>query len=250
MRKVKSWTKEEVNYLQEKWGTYSSEVIAKKLARTKLAIQLKARRLNLGDSRIAGENIALSTFSKATGICTYTIKEVWIKNGFEMTELQHGKFKIRKIDLQFFWKWAEENKRLVNFAKWEEGVLGIEPRWAKEKRKADFMNPSLKNWNRLWTREEDNLLIQKTKSGRYTYRQLAEDFNRTDCAIKRRLKSLECKYRPVPLNNHIKWTKEENEKMLELFEKGFSTMTIAKMLNKTQLSISDRVKKLVGAANA
>lgn len=249
MNNVKHWTNEEVEYLQEKWGVISMEGISRKLKRTEMAIRTKAQRLKLGDSRRAGGNISLSAFSKTTGIGNYTINEIWVKNGFKMSKSKRGKFIFKDIDLHFFWKWAEKNKRLVNFAKWEEGALGIEPKWVKEKRNADLMNPSFKNWNRHWTKEEDNLLIQKTKSCRYTYRKLSEEFNRTECAIKRRLLSLGCKYRPVPLENNIKWTEEENKKMLEMYDKGYSTMSIAKILNKTQLSISDRVKKLRGAIN-
>lgn len=98
------------------------------------------------------------------------------------------------------------------------------------------------SWNRPWTNEDDQLLIQKVKAYRYTYRDLAAYFNRTECAIKRRLMDLAVPYRPVPRSNHVKWTDEETKTMLDLSEKGYSTATIAKMLDKTQLSISDRLK--------
>lgn len=53
-------------------------------------------------------------------------------------------------------------------------------------------------------------------------------------------------YRPVPMDTHVKWTDEENNKMMELYRKGFDTYVIANMLNKSQLSISDRIKALGG----
>jgi hypothetical protein len=236
------WSQEETDYLEEKWGNVSLDYIAKKLNRSKAAIQLKSRRLNLGDSRFSGDKISLNQFSIATGICSYTIKEIWIKNGLKTAKLKQGRFKTIKIGLNEFWKWAEKHKNLINFAKWEEGILGVEPSWVKEKRTADLMNPSKSNWNRKWTPAEDKLLEEKLKLYRYTYKDLAEEFNRTESAIKRRIFDLAIPYRPVPRDTHIKWTEEENKKMLELHSKGYSTAAIGKVLNKTQLSICDRLR--------
>jgi hypothetical protein len=238
------WSEEELQYLEEKWGNVCIDYIAKKLDRSKYAIRIKADKLKLGDSRLSGDKISLNQFSKATGICVYTIKERWMKHGFKVSKIKQGRFKTNKIDLNEFWKWAEKNKELVNLAKWEEGILGVEPDWVKEKRKADLMNPSKTNWNRKWTPEEDKLLEEKLKLYRYTYKNLSEEFNRTESAIKRRIYDLVIPYRPIPRDTHIKWTEEENNKMIELHSKGFSSVTIAKVLGKTQLSICDRLKKV------
>jgi hypothetical protein len=190
------WSQEEVDYLEEKWGNVSLDYIAKKLDRSRASIQLKARRLGLGDSRLCGDKISLNQFSKATGISVYTIKERWVKYGFKMSITKSRKLNIAKIDLNKFWEWAENNKILINFAKWEEGILGAEPDWVKEKRKADYMNPSKVDWNRKWTPKEDKLLEQQLKLYRYTYKDLAEQFNRTESAVKRRIYDLAIPYRP------------------------------------------------------
>lgn len=39
---------------------------------------------------------------------------------------------------------------------------------------------------------------------------------------------------------------KENNKMMELYRKGFDTYVIANILNKSQLCISDRIKALGG----
>lgn len=239
----KRWTLEEVEALQEKWGVVSLDGIARYLGRTKNAIRMKADELKLGDSRLCGDKLSLNQFSIATGISVYTIKVRWVKSGFKFTTIKQSRHVTRKIDMDFFWKWAKDNKGLVNFAKWEEGILGKEPDWVKEKRRADMMDPSRVSWNRTWTNEDDQLLIQKVKTYRYTYHDLAVEFNRTECAIKRRLHDLAVPYRPVPRSNHVKWTDEETKTMIDLSEKGYSTATIARMLDKTQLSISDRLKR-------
>ncbi len=52
MGKVILWTKEEIAYLEDSWGTYSIKSIAKKLDRTVNAIKLKANRIGLSDPRL------------------------------------------------------------------------------------------------------------------------------------------------------------------------------------------------------
>ena len=46
------------------------------------------------------------------------------------------------VDMRKFWEWAEENKKQLNFAKFEKGALGKEPDWVDEKRKLDYKNPT------------------------------------------------------------------------------------------------------------
>lgn len=240
----KRWSEQEVIYLQDNWGTLSIEYIAKKLKRSKVAISNRANKLGLGDSRLSGGRVSLSQFVKATGITSYTVKEKWTKAEFKLYKVKQGRFASNKIDLDFFWKWAEKNKKLVSFAKWEEGALGIEPDWVKEKRKADKINPSYINGNKKWTKEQDLLLIQMVKLGRYTYKDLANQFKRTEAAIKRRLYDLKVQYRPVPREIHKRWTKEENLKMFELHKRGYGNVVIARILDKTELTIWDRIKVL------
>lgn len=243
---ARTWTKEDMNYLEDSWGVKSIPTIAKNLNRTEGAIILKSQKLKLGSFVQAGELITISQLIKALGLFnSYSwIKEKYIKNGLPIVMKVVKEKRVAKVDLDKFWSWAKNNKQLLNFARFEDGALGVEPDWVKEKRKADKSNPSKTN-NRPWSKSEDNLLIEKTKSCRYTYKDLAKDFKRTECAIKRRLYDLAVPYRPTPLDTHIKWTNDENKLMFELYEKGYDTYAIAKVLNKTHLSISDRLKKVV-----
>ena len=152
--------------------------------------------------------------------------------------------KFRMVKIEEFWKWAEKNKGELNFANFPKNALGKEPDWVDEKRKIDLMNPSKVNYRRKWTKDEDRLLIEKVKSNRYTYQMISRDLNRTECAISRRLLYLGVPYRPIPQDNHIKWTVEENLKMIELHKRGYDTNAISKILNKTQLSICSRLSNL------
>ena len=46
--KAKFWTDEEVNWLRDKWGTWSIGKIASRLKRTATSVERKASRLGLG----------------------------------------------------------------------------------------------------------------------------------------------------------------------------------------------------------
>lgn len=244
LRAGKAWTTEEIDYLENKWGIVTVSYIAKKLGRTETSITLKAQRMKLG-SRLAGEYVTFNELLTALGLQgSYSwLREKYITiNGLPVKK--RGKY--LKIKIDDFWKWAEQHKQILNFSKFEKNSLGKEPSWVDEKRRADLSNPRKVSNNRPWTKEEDALLIQKTKSCRYTYKDLSKDLRRTENAVKRRLYDLGVPYRPVPMDTHVKWTDEENNKMMELYRKGFDTYVIANMLNKSQLSISDRIKALGG----
>lgn len=243
---AKAWSKEELELLEDKWGITPIPQIARLLNRTINSIRCKAQKIGLERFIDQGEYVTFNKFIKAIGYSksySYLEKRL-MKIDFPMKHKKSVEMNYKVVYIKDFWKWAEKHKQDISFAKFEKGSLGEEPPWVVEKRKADLTNPSKVNNNRKWTKDQDNLLIEKTKSCKYTYKDLARDFNRTENAIKSRLYYLAVPYRPVPLDNHIKWTKEENRKMFELNTKGYDTYAIAIVLNKTHLSISDRLKKV------
>ena len=60
----KVWTKEEEEYLSEKWGTASLKSIAKKLGRSENAVIVRIQRLGLGPGLQNGVRISWNTFVK------------------------------------------------------------------------------------------------------------------------------------------------------------------------------------------
>lgn len=241
----KIWTEYELNYIQDNWGKKTYEEMSKKLKRSAGAIKEKGARLGLGYRFHSNPN--LITFSKLLEAFNFYSgykywEELFVRNNFPMEYMHTDNNIYKMININKFWKWAENNKKILNFSKMQKNILGKEPDWVDIKRKADLNTPSKVSHNRLWTVQEDSLLISKVKSNKYTYADLSKEFNRTQCAIKRRLRDLQIPYRPVPLNNMIKWTAEENRKMIEMHEMGFTNYAIALKLNKTELSISDRIK--------
>lgn len=242
----KIWTSEEVEFLRESWGNFSVPYISEKLGRSKSAIQNKVTRLGLGYHFNNGNLITFNQLITALGLgSSYTLlRDKYSKAGLNIIYKTVNTRRIAKVDLDHFWKWAKDNKNILNFSKFEKGALGKEPTWVEEKRKADRLNPTKISHNRVWTKEDDNRLISKTKSCRYTYKDLAKELNRTENAIKRRLIDLGVPYRPVPLDCHAKWTTEEKENMIELYKKGYDTYTIAKILNKSQFGITEKLREV------
>ena len=246
MRKNRTWTDEECSFLEEKWGVFTIPTLAKILGRSIGAVKQKANRMGLGTHLENREEITFRNLLEALGYSRYNSYLVnrLRKLDFPFVYKASIKKKFRMVKIDEFWKWAEKNKCEINFAKFPKNALGKEPKWVDEKRRADLMNPSKVNPRRKWTKDEDRLLIEKVKSNRYTYQMLSRDLNRTECAISRRLLYLGVPYRPIPQDNHIKWTVEENLKMIELHKRGYDTNAISKILNKTQLSICSRLSNL------
>ena len=241
----KNWTQEEVNFLQERWGITPMTTIAKQLNRTLISVVSKSQKLGLKRFIHQGEYVTYRQLIIALGYGgSYSyLKNRLSKLDFPLKYKSSVKRKYAIVYLNDFWKWAEQHKHDISFANFEKGALGEEPEWVDVKRKADTKNPSKKNHNRVWTKEEDNLLIAKLKLYKYTYADLSKDFNRTETAIKKRIYDLGISYRPVPRDTHLKCTDEENRRMIEFHNKGYDSYSIAKELGKTNLSICDRLKK-------
>lgn len=240
----RKWTEEEVVYLEERWGVVSIDVIAKKLNRTVGSVRKKAYYLKLGKwidniqyIKFKDLIIALGYSRSGYGYLKKKLKDL----DFPILVKKVSKMKIEVVDVEEFWKWAEKNKNELNFANFNDGVLGKEPSWVKEKRKADQINPAKVNVKKKWTKEEDNLLIAKVKSNNYTYKMISEDLFRTESAIKRRLIDLNVPYRPIP-EGWKSWSEEDEKKAIILRKKGYDCFAIGRILGRTQMSVDDKLR--------
>jgi hypothetical protein len=238
--KNKKWSHEEESYLQESWGTISIKGIAKNLGRTETAIIVKVARMGLGPYLESGGyvtyNQLLMTLYGATNIKNvYRTKEEWSDFPIKYKLVNNSKFKVVYID--DFWKWAEKNKRLIDFSKMDEFALGAEPDWAKKKRKIDFECRRLKT---PWTNAEDQKLEYLLKKQCYTYTDLARELHRTEGAIRRRIWDLALDIKPVRAKTRL-WTEEETEELKRLYEEGWSIDMIGIKLNRTGQSVRGKI---------
>ena len=135
----KGWKAEELDYLQDNWGTVSITGIAKHLGRSVSSIKNKAVRLKLGRHIHSGVLLTLNQLRKAFGKnITYTIKHRWIPAGLPVRYQKSITQRFAMIDIDEFWDWAKGNRDLVDFSSLPEGTLGCEPDWVKEARRMNY----------------------------------------------------------------------------------------------------------------
>lgn len=239
----RKWTISEIEYLENEWGSQSVPAIAKALDRTEIAITNKAWKLGLGRFTMSGDYITLYELFEALGYKAYTGTFKYFTNNGLPYRVQkvHNSKRVRVININSFWKWAEENKEIIDFSNTKENFLGKEPKWVAEKRKLDFINPNKKSI-RKWTKEDDERLIFMCNSGKYSCHEIAETLNRSRQAISSRASKLNvCIKKTKSCKRISKETKEEIERLIK---QGADTVTISKMLNVSQKTISRQKKKM------
>ena len=196
----KNWTKQEDEYLAENWGTVSVATLAKNLGRSENAIIVRKSRLGLGAFLESGDYVTWNQLLKAIGCGSnaggYKVKS-WIKNRdfpVHTRRVKNNSFKV--VYLHEWWIWAEKNRDLLDFSKFEENSLGEEPAWVKEKRRHDY-EKNRKYIKTPWTKQEDDKLLRLVRRQQYTYDELSRILRRTNGAISRRLCDLGVSDRPV-----------------------------------------------------
>lgn len=243
MAKGRKWTSEEDEYLIEKWGNSSVKNISKRIKRSAKAVKVRAFRLGLGEFHSAGDLLLVKELILTLGYMNINkVLEKFVLNDFPIRYIECDTKIYRKINIEEFWKWSENNKDIINFTFFEKNSLGKEPSWVNEKRKIDIINYAKKRV--YWTKEQERLLIAKAKSGNYNLGDLAIEFKRSEQAIRRKLFSLgeDVNYKQ---RKKIKYTPEEEKKILEMRDKGFDFYIIAKELNRSETGIRDKYNRLV-----
>lgn len=233
------WTAEEIAQLDERWGNSPIPRIAADLGRSVNAVKLKAGRLGLGRHIHSGVYISLNQLAKAVGR-EYSIVANWTKYGLPV----RGKKSLRKtykvIFIEDFWEWAEKHKPLMQFDKIEPLVLGAEPAWVADARRADFEG---KTTRAKWTSFEDENLVHMLNQYRFSIGEIASALNRTEGAVKRRIYDLGLRQRPVRQPNR-RWTKSQINTMLDMLSRGYSFEQIGVQLGRTGSAVRGKYEQL------
>lgn len=236
------WSKEEIDYLENAWGQVSMPSIASHLGRTVNAVKVKAVRLGLGAHIHGGVRITFYQLCKAIGKKNSysSIKKTWLEHGFPVTYQRCVKNKWAMVDIEDFWKWAENHKMLVDFSLIEKGVLGKEPEWVDKARRASFAGKVKAS---KWTKSEDDILIALLKQYKYSYNDLCIRLNRTEGAIKRRIITLKLPYRPV--RNYDRWWRDDEvETLLKMREQGHCFDEIGRALKRSGSAVRGKYERL------
>lgn len=241
-RSNKTWSKEEIEYLIDKYGTVSIKSIAQRLGRSENAVIVKKNKLQLGAFLEAGDYITWNAFLSAIGSGNGGYKVTsWIQNrGFPVhfKRVNNNSFRIVYIDE--FWEWAEKNKDILDFSTFEENMLGEEPEWAKLKRRYD-VEKKQKYIASPWTHAEDERLAFLLSKNKYSCQELSSMLRRTEGAIIRRISTLGLKDRPLKNDNTIKWLPEELDLMGELIKQGYDYEKIAEAVGKSSKACRGKV---------
>ena len=243
MGQARDWTQEEKRYLEENWGTLSIGTIAKNLGRSKNGIEVMKNRLGLGAFLDSGDYVTWKQLLDAIGMGGgYGYKKIsWIQNrDFPIHSKRVGSNSFKVVYLEEFWEWAEKNRDLLDFSKFEENTLGMEPEWVKTKRRHD-VERNRKYITTPWTAAEDQRLIRLLNRQKYSYKELSRELRRTNGAIYRRIHTLGLKDRPIKADNHIKWTEEEFQIIGEMIKAGNGYEAMSERIGKSAKAIRGRV---------
>ncbi|HDK7138900.1 TPA: hypothetical protein PTV74_001412 [Clostridium botulinum] len=246
-KKRRDYTKEELIYLEEKWGAKSVKAIARKLNRSEWAVRMKAYKMGLGDPKLSIDGITINQLSKAIGVHYQSIMRNWVEQyGFPVKNKVLINESITYATQNDFWEWAKDNKNLIDFSRIEENILGKEPQWAKEKRRIDILANNKSRNKRPWTDSEIEKLISLLKTYNFTYADIAERLGRSQSAVKRKIYDLKIPYRPVPKRRGVFWTKDQKVKLKELYDKGYTPTLISKTIGKSEFSIYEKLRAMEG----
>lgn len=251
MARNKKWTSEDLSYLEDNWGTFSLKTIAEHLDRSECSILNKVQKLGLGSFLENGDYVSWNQFLKAIGVKSGgSYRNIsWIENkGFPVKFKRVNKCSFKVVCISEFWKWAEKNRSFIDFSRFEENALGLEPEWVKEKRRHDVMKNRLYQ-SSPWTKTEDERLKKLLKDFKYSYDDLSRMLRRTNGAIQRRILALGLKERPLKVDNHIKWTNDELILLEDMVESCVSYEYMSEKIGRSAKAIRGKVYSICGTEN-
>ena len=243
----KNWTHEDEDLLRELWGCYGGiPRIARALGRNESAIKIRAVRLKLGPYRNGGELVSLLQVARIivgiddSGSVAYSMRR-WEEHGLPVHKTRVQQCMWKQVAIEEFWTWAEKNQEILDFSRFEENRLGIEPDWVKWKRKIDQRNRTMMTPKKCrWSPQEDALLTVLCESGSKTHEDLQRVFQRTSSSIRRRIYDLALP-RPVKCQQK-KWTSDDMQQLVHMVESGYGHDWIAETMNRSAQAVRGKIE--------
>jgi len=240
----KPWAHDEEERLCELWGGYGGiPRIAKTMGRSESAIKIRARKLKLGPYRNGGTLVSLLQVAKVivgSENVAYSMKQ-WEEHGLPIHKTRVQSNTWKQVDIDEFWEWAEANKDILDFSRFEEDALGIEPKWVKKKRKVDQRNRTTTTPKKCrWSPQEDALLTALCESGNHTHEELQKIFQRTSSSIRRRIYDLAIPH--PPKGSPKKWRENDMRQLVAMLEAGYGHDWIAKTMNRSAQAVRGKIE--------
>ena len=184
------WTEEEIELMEDLWGTYTIPQIAKRLNRSVQAVKVKSSRLGLGRYVNSSQYLTANQVANLMHVDIHAVTDVWIPAGLPFKwKAPLGGRKFRHIKHSDLLTWLKDNPDRWDSRRVELFALGSEPDWLKEKRKADTNLPVRRALK--WTPEEDAKLVSMFRRGGKTYAEMGAELGRSADAVERRVARLD-----------------------------------------------------------
>lgn len=241
----RKWTKQEIEYLEEKWGSKPMEGIAKELGRKIGGVQAKAHKLGLGRFTRAGDYITIYELAEVVNqrrLDGHTMR-TWRRQDMPIRRKKVKTMMHNVIAIEDFWEWASTHREILDFSKIEENVLGIEPEWVKTKRKWDVEKARL-NTKWEWTKAEDEKLKRLIERG-MSANEIAIELRRTVGAVYTRKRKLGLEMNRQRSERCI-FSEEEQETIKRLIEESCSYIVMSHQIGKGEKAIRGFVGRTYG----
>lgn len=189
------WTDQDIEFLENSIGVLSYDKIAKKLGKTPSAVDRKIDKLGIGNTKISSGMLTMHQLSKCLCIDDKKVKKLIVENGlpakqkdFRISDKNKTKRLLYYIEVREFWKWAEENKDLINWYQVPQYSLPPEPDWLEARRREDY--PKWLKRRKPWTEEQDAQLWNLYYKEGKLQKEIAIIMAKTQCSVEKRLKRL------------------------------------------------------------
>lgn len=187
----KTWTKEELTYLKEKYGTIPTSQIANKLGRTEGGVKHKAQSLFKGMQWHEVQGLySFKDIERAFGIRAEHVTRWRDKRGMPSIKIEKEKISYYAIEIKAFWKWLENKKNEVKIQmnKVNLDVFEYYPDWFLDdyRNKKDYHHRSRKEWS-----EKDvSTIISLYYEKQVKIKDIAFYLDRSESSVWHKLKSI------------------------------------------------------------
>lgn len=180
----KKWSKEDEEYLEDKWGVLPLKSLSSKLKRSPSAIISKAERMKLGGSMY--ESFYTTVDVANIFDVDYTTIINWINKGWlKATLTTRRQRKVYLIDLDNIISFMINNPTRWTAKEKHKDILG-DVDWLKNKIKEDTEVPKHQT---QWTIKQEQFLLQLVAEGK-TNKEIASIMGRTYASVKRKRNKL------------------------------------------------------------
>lgn len=167
----REWTELEEKYLKRYYLYHPSEVIAKKLDRSIYSVRRKAAKMGLNHYV---DQLNAKTLAQCFN-CDISVILRWIEKHRLPARKVVCKNQTRySVSPRDFWQWAENHKKLINWARYEQKSILPEPEWVKE----EVRNYKTPMSRQKYTEEEKEKIRFLLKKG-MNYRQISKEIGRS-----------------------------------------------------------------------